>query len=88
NLCQQRHVVRGDAAKALAEAAYTATASFSTPFTEHAFLEPECAVSFPYKDGVKILNNGELTKKLNVCVPVSKAAEEQIVARGGKVEVR
>ena len=40
------------------------------------------------KDGVKILNNGELTKKLNVCVPVSKAAEEQIVARGGKVEVR
>ena len=30
------------------------TKSFSTPFTEHAFLEPECAVAFPYKDGVKI----------------------------------
>ncbi len=55
NLCQQRHVTRGDAAKALAEAAYTATASFHTPFTEHAFLEPECAVSIPYKNGVKIL---------------------------------
>lgn len=40
------------------------------------------------KDGVKILNNGELTKKLNVCVPTTKAAAEQIVARGGKVEVR
>ena len=61
NLCQQRHVVRGDAAKALAESAYTATASFTTPFTEHAFLEPECAVSFPYGDGVKILSTSQDT---------------------------
>ena len=52
NLCQKRHVVRGDAAKALAESAYTVTAEFSTPFTELAFLEPECAVSYPYKGGV------------------------------------
>ncbi|MBQ1329344.1 MAG: molybdopterin-dependent oxidoreductase, partial [Mogibacterium sp.] len=59
NLCQQRHVVRGDAAKALAASAFTATSSFSTPFTEHAFLEPECAVSFPYKDGVKILSTDQ-----------------------------
>ncbi|MBQ0018176.1 MAG: selenium-dependent xanthine dehydrogenase [Clostridiales bacterium] len=59
NLCQQRHVVRGDAAKALEEAAYTASADFHTPFTEHAFLEPECAVSFPYKDGVKILSTDQ-----------------------------
>lgn len=59
NLCQQRHVVRGDAAKALAESAYTASAEFRTPFTEHAFLEPECAVSFPYRDGVKILSTDQ-----------------------------
>ena len=59
NICQQRHVVRGDAARALAESAYTAAASFTTPFTEHAFLEPECAVSFPYKDGVKILSTDQ-----------------------------
>ena len=39
------------------------------------------------KDGVKVLNNGELTKKLTVCIPATKAATEQIVARGGKVEV-
>ena len=54
NVCQSRHVTRGDAARALAESAYTVTQSFSTPFTEHAFLEPECAVAAPYKDGVKI----------------------------------
>lgn len=39
------------------------------------------------KDGVKILNNGELTKKLTVCVATSKTAAQQIIARGGKVEV-
>ena len=40
------------------------------------------------KDGVKVLNNGELAKKLTVCVPASKTAVEQIEARGGKVEVK
>lgn len=54
NVCQSRHVTRGNAAEALAHSAFTATGSFSTPFTEHAFLEPECAVAAPYKDGVKI----------------------------------
>ena len=47
NICQQRHVVRGDAATALANSAHVVTRSFSTPATEHAFLEPECAVAFP-----------------------------------------
>ena len=59
NLCQKRHVTRGDAASALAASAYTVTKSFSTPFTEHAFLEPECAVAFPYKNGVKILSTDQ-----------------------------
>lgn len=59
NLCQQRHVVRGDAAEALRNSAYTATADFHTPFTEHAFLEPECAVAFPYGDGVKVLSTDQ-----------------------------
>lgn len=54
NICQQRHVVRGDAVTALKEAAFTVSDTFTTPFTEHAFLEPECAVAAPYKDGVKI----------------------------------
>lgn len=52
NVCQSRHVARGDAAAALAASAYTVTGTFTTPATEHAFLEPECAVAWPYKDGV------------------------------------
>ena len=59
NLCQSRHVTRGSAAAALAASAHKVTRSFSTPFTEHAFLEPECAVAFPYKDGVKILSSDQ-----------------------------
>ena len=59
NVCQSRHVTRGDAAKALAESAYTVTQRFTTPFTEHAFLEPECAVAAPYKDGVKIWSSDQ-----------------------------
>lgn len=59
NLCQSRHVTRGDAATALASSAHKVTRSFSTPFTEHAFLEPECAVAFPYKDGIKILSSDQ-----------------------------
>ena len=59
NLCQTRHVTRGNAAAALAASAHTVTRSFSTPFTEHAFLEPECAVAFPYRDGIRILSSDQ-----------------------------
>jgi large subunit ribosomal protein L15 len=40
------------------------------------------------KDGVKILGDGELEKKLTVRVhKISRQAEEKITARGGRVEV-
>lgn len=40
-------------------------------------------------DGVKVLGNGELTKKLTViAAKFSKSAEEKIKAVGGKIEVK
>lgn len=40
-------------------------------------------------DGVKVLGNGELTKKLTVvATKFSKSAEEKIKAAGGKIEVK
>ena len=40
------------------------------------------------RDGVKILGNGELTKKLNVSASAfSASAKEKIEALGGKAEV-
>ena len=59
NVCQSRHVTRGDAKTALANAAHRVTRTFTTPFTEHAFLEPECCVAMPYKDGVKIMSTDQ-----------------------------
>ncbi len=59
NLCQSRHVTRGDAKTALAQSKYVVTRHYTTPFTEHAFLEPECALAFPYKDGVKVYTSDQ-----------------------------
>ncbi len=40
------------------------------------------------RDGIKVLGNGELTKKLTVQVnAASKAAVEKVEAAGGKIEV-
>ena len=48
----------------------------------------EAGVIKSAKDGVKILGNGELTKKLNVKVNAfSESAKEKIEALGGKAEV-
>lgn len=48
-----------DPSAALAQSKYVVTQSYRTPFTEHAFLEPECAVAFPYKDGVKVYTSDQ-----------------------------
>ena len=49
NVQAHKHVSRGNAAGAIAGAKYVITEHFETPWTEHAFLEPECCVA--YKDG-------------------------------------
>ena len=59
NLAVEKHVSRGDADKAIERSDYVYSAHFSTPFTEHAFLEPECALSVPYNDGVKIYSTDQ-----------------------------
>lgn len=45
NILAHEHLVRGDAEKALKESAFVVTTEYETPFTEHAFLEPECAIA-------------------------------------------
>lgn len=54
NLMARKHVSRGNAEEAIAKADFVLTDTFHTPFTEHAFLEPECAVAFPKGEGVEI----------------------------------
>ncbi len=59
NLAVEKHVARGNAEDAISKSDIVYTSHFSTPFTEHAFLEPECAVSVPYEDGVKIYSTDQ-----------------------------
>lgn len=51
NVQAHKHVARGNAEAAIASAAHVITEHFETPWTEHAFLEPECAVAYPDADG-------------------------------------
>ena len=51
NICAYKHISRGNAAEAIKNSKYVISHHFETPWTEHAFLEPECAVSFYDEDG-------------------------------------
>jgi len=59
NLLAHKHIQRGNAALAIARAKHVLTQRFTTPFTEHAFLEPECAVAYPDGDGVMVLSTDQ-----------------------------
>ena len=50
NICAYRHISRGNATEAIKNSAHVISHHFETPWTEHAFLEPECAVAFIDKD--------------------------------------
>ena len=47
NILSHEHLVHGDAEAALAASKYVVSEHYSVPFTEHAFMEPECAVACP-----------------------------------------
>ena len=51
NLLAHKHISRGNAVEAIEKSAHVLHKTFTTPFTEHAFLEPECAVAFTEDDG-------------------------------------
>lgn len=61
NILAHEHLVRGDAKKAIEEAKYKVTRRYDTPFTEHAFLEPEAAIAMPFDDGVYIYSTDQGT---------------------------
>lgn len=50
NILAHSKMVRGDAKKAIEESKHVVTQTYFTPFTEHAFLEPECAVAIVDRD--------------------------------------
>lgn len=50
NILAHEHLVRGNVDEAIANSAHVVTRKYKTPFTEHAFLEPECAIAMVDKE--------------------------------------
>lgn len=47
NILAHEKISRGDAEAAIANSAFSVTTHYSTPMTDHAFMEPECAIAIP-----------------------------------------
>ncbi len=60
NILSEEHLQRGDVEAILKTAAHVVTRHYSVPFTEHAFMEPECAIAMPEgEDGVFLYTGGQ-----------------------------
>lgn len=59
NLMAKRQVKRGHTDEALAKSAHVYHQVYHTPYTEHAFLEPECSVALPDGDGVMVYSSDQ-----------------------------
>ena len=55
NILAHEHLVRGNAEEAIRNSKYVVTKKYHTPFTEHAFLEPECAVAIANREDETVL---------------------------------
>lgn len=59
NILKNEILARGDAKLAIENAAYKVTKNYSTPFTEHAFMEPECAIAIYENDGILLYSGAQ-----------------------------
>ncbi|MFV0505077.1 MAG: selenium-dependent xanthine dehydrogenase [Lachnospirales bacterium] len=92
NVLQVEELSRGNAKEALAASKHVVTRTYTMPFTEHAFLEPECAVALPHptiEGGVFVHTGGqgiydelkEISEMLGL--PVEKLEIESKLVGGG-----
>lgn len=59
NILSTEHLVRGNAQEVINNSKYKVTTHYSLPFTDHAFMEVECAVAVPEDDGVHIFSGDQ-----------------------------
>lgn len=59
NILKHERLKRGNVEEAIANSKYVVTNSYSTPFTEHAFLEPESALAMPDGEGVIVYTGSQ-----------------------------
>lgn len=59
NILFQQKLSRGNVEEAIAKSTHVVTHTFMTPFTEHAYLEPESAIAVPTEDGVQLYTSSQ-----------------------------
>ncbi len=59
NILSHQALNRGNADEAIANAAHVVTRHYSTPQTDHAFMEPECAIAIKTEDGVQLYTGSQ-----------------------------
>ncbi len=59
NILTRQKLVRGDAESAIENAEFKVTKTYSAPFTEHAFMEPECAVAVFENDAILLYTGSQ-----------------------------
>lgn len=96
NILSHEHLVRGNADEVIARSKYKVTRHYETPWTEHAFLEPECSVAMPFDDGVLVYSSDQSTydTRHEISILLGIAPEKIIVENmlvgggfGGKEDV-
>jgi selenium-dependent xanthine dehydrogenase len=83
NILTHEHLVRGDADAVLARSKYVVTRHYSVPFTEHAFMEPECALAEPEGDGVALYSGGQsIYDEQRECARMLGVERDRVHVRG------
>jgi selenium-dependent xanthine dehydrogenase len=59
NILAHTHISRGNVDEVLAKSQYVVSRRYSVPFTEHAFMEPECAIAMPDGDNLILYSAGQ-----------------------------
>lgn len=91
NLLSRQQLVRGsaDVDAVIRDSAFKVTKRYETPYTEHAFLEPEAAVAMPFDGGVYIYSSDQGTydtrkeTALLLGLPEGKVIVENKLVGGG-----
>lgn len=89
NLLAHEHLIKGNAEEVIANSKFKVTKKYQTPWTEHAFLEPEAAVAMPFEDGVYIYSTDQGTydtrheTSILLGLPVEKVIVENKYVGGG-----
>ena len=88
NIQAYKHVSRGNAKEAIESAKHVITQHFETPWTEHAFLEPECAVAYIDEDeDVRIISTDQDAycsyRECSLMLGTDKVKAENALVGGG-----